>query len=99
MTQEQINYLDFSVNIQFRVLLLVKSKIPGDEWTQAFNDIVDETKDKIIWDLENFLLLPTYTFKPLSRNFREEDIPIRQEIALEVNNRFQSFIQEQNGRI
>jgi hypothetical protein len=97
MTQEQLNNIDFSVNTQFRVLRRVKQQYHNDEWTSQFGELVNETKEKIIWDLENFFLLPVYSFNPLTRNFKEEDSPFRGEIAAEVNNRFQNFRQEQNG--
>ena len=96
MTQEQLNHIDFSVNTQLRVLQLVKQQYHNNEWTNTFNELVHETKGKLIWDLENYLLLPDYTFNPITRNFRNEDDNLRVEIALEVNRLFQSFREIQN---
>ena len=94
MTTEQLNYLDFSVNIQWRVLRLVKEQYFQNENTDEFIELVNETKSKIIWDLENFFLLSNYTFNPLTRNFQDTDNALRQEIANEVNIRFENFNRE-----
>lgn len=94
MTTEQLNYLDFSVNIQWRVLKLVKEQYFNNENTDAFIELIDETKRKIIWDLENFFLLPNYTFNPLTRNFQDTDNVLRKEIANEVNICFENFKRE-----
>lgn len=95
MTEEQLNHIDFSVNTQFRVLQLVKKQYHNNEWSNSFNELVNETKDKLIWDLENYFLLPTYSFNPITRNFRKEDDNLRLEIAIEVNRLFQIFSDNQ----
>lgn len=96
MTEEQLNHIDFSVNTQLRVLQLVKQQYHNNEWSIKFNELVNETKEKLIWDLENYLLLPDYTFNPITRNFRNEDFHLREEISLEVNRLFQIFREAQN---
>jgi hypothetical protein len=96
MTQEELKYLNFTMETHFRVLRLVRKQYHNNEWTDEYNKLVIETKDKMIWDLENFFLLPDYTFDPITRNFKDEDNEMRQAIAKEVNNNFKHFRQEQN---
>jgi len=72
-------------------MCLVKEQYFHNENTDEFIELVNETKSKIIWDLENFFLLPNYTFNPLTRNFQDTDSALRQEIANEVNIRFENF--------
>lgn len=92
MDEKQINFLDFTVNIQLDVLRTVRQEYQQNKKIDDFTSIVDETKRKTIINLENFILLPTYKFIPLTRIFKEEDLPIRQEISKEVNKRFENFI-------
>jgi hypothetical protein len=94
MTQEELKYLNFTMETHFRVLRLVRKQYHNNEWIEEYNKLVIETKDKMIWDFENFFLLPDYTFDPITRNFKDEDNEMRQAIAKEVNNNFKHFRQE-----
>jgi hypothetical protein len=96
MDEKQINILDFSVNLKIEDLLVIKQDFYKNEWTEDFEKKVNEIKNKTIINLENFILLPTYKFIPLTRIFKEEDLLIREEISKEVNKRFKNFKNEEN---
>lgn len=94
MTIEQLNTLDLYVNTQLNILISVNSNYYNNVWDINFNQTVEETQNKIIWDLKNWFLHPTYTFNPITRRFSEENLEIREEISTEVVNRFQIFRQQ-----
>jgi hypothetical protein len=96
MTEGELNYLEHSVELQLHVLRLISTQYNNDQLIDEFHEVVRETKEKIIWDLENYFLNPELTFNPLERTFKLEDEPIRIEIAEEVNTHFQNFLQELN---
>lgn len=96
MTQEQLNFIDFFINHTFQILLGVQKDVFNNEQNDEFKKIVVKTQNRVISDLENWLLRPKFIIKPLAYNFTEETNPIRQEIKIEVKSRFQNFKEEQN---
>lgn len=99
MNEEQINILDFSVNLKIEDLLVIKQEFCKNEWTEDFDKKVNEIKNKTIINLENFFLLPEYTFNPITRLFKDEDLLIREQIMSEVNIRFKDFINKTKNKI
>lgn len=98
MTEEQQEYLEFKVQAQLDLLVRVLHEQHQNQWSETFNANVEETRDKIIYDLENYFLEPTMTLNPLRRVFRGEDEDMRLEIATEVGRLFRIFRRRQNDQ-
>lgn len=96
ITTEQIKSIQTIVNPQLTLLLRIKKDYHQNKWTTQFNSLVSETKEKLIWDIENYLLNPIETIAPLTRTFSKEDEPVKHEISRKVFELFKTFNEEYN---
>lgn len=93
MDEIQISILNYHINLILDDLRILKQ----DNSIENFNTYLDEIRERTIINLENFFLLPTNSFIPVTRTFREDDFSIREEISTEVNKRFVEFQNENNN--
>lgn len=88
LSEEQLMIINYSVQTQLRLLDSVKQTYHDNICSEKFITLKTETKTLIIHDLENYLLLPEYSFKPIARKFQPQDDVIRHEIVKEVDRLF-----------
>ena len=77
MEKEDLDELEFEVNLYFNTLLEAKEKYSPNSWSDDFNKKFIETRQEIISRFETSKLKPKDNFNPIQRVFKDEDEPIR----------------------
>lgn len=99
MKEEDKELLIYISDMQISVLREVLEKIYSGIWSDIFDQHYTESRDRIIFDLEEYVLKPERHLTPISRIFKDEDAPVRQEIkglVTELFHAFEIFIKEKN---
>lgn len=91
MDEKQKNNISNSANLAIRLLKIIKEELYNNNWPTEFNLLVEETIDKLCWDVETLLLHPNMTFQPLTRTFSAEDEHKRFEIKYIIAEAFDKF--------
>jgi hypothetical protein len=92
MKKENQEFINSSLKIAFLILEKVKDGMSDNQRNHEFYKLVQETKEVVIYEAENFLIEPTFEIKPLKRFFKPEDEPLRKQIRKEVSKRFDEFM-------
>ena len=80
MTTEEIDFIKSFTKIHLNTFSRVKEELYKNEWSPACERLFIETRNGIAYIAENILLKPQMNFSPLTRTFKKEQEPIRQEI-------------------
>lgn len=96
MIEEQESVIKRRIDYSFYSLYLSKKKDFNNEWSEEFTSLFWESRNKLIWLIEDILLNPEISLNPLGRKFSPEDEHIRQEIKDYVVEAFKKFKQENN---
>ena len=91
MTKEQYSSLNIFVSNRISELKTVKEIDFQNKWTTAFDKLVNQTYNDIIFHLENNIFSLTVTNDLSVRSYKEEVMPFVNEIKDEVNLLFNDF--------
>lgn len=96
MNKGQTSSMIILTENELYVLSLSKKQNFNDEWSVEFDSVFEETKQRTISEVEDFLLTPTISLKPFGKIFNPNDDDSRQHIKDFVNESFQKFKKENN---
>lgn len=91
MTQEQASVMKRRIDDNFYSLNLSKKEYFNNEWSEEFKSLFWDSRDKLIYLIEDILLNPEISINPLYRKFNPKDEHTRQEIKDFVSEEFIRF--------
>ena len=94
MTKEQEKQLEEYIRLRIDILKDLKKKQYNNEWTDEFNELVIEVRQKLKNNVESLWVSPIYDGLFFNIEPTDEQRKLSGKIRKQINNQFKMFVEE-----